>query len=104
MEDIKRYLDFFGLDRTVGERELKAVRNLYLNTYHPDSGRLDSVEMAKMTNIAYEKISLFIRDRDRTVRAPSRAVSPGSAGRPGDAFTRKRPGTSCKKGPGGMAT
>lgn len=90
MEDIKRYLDFFGLDRKVSERELKTVRNLYLKTYHPDSGRPDSVEMAKMTNIAYEKISMFIRDRDRAVRPPARDVGPGPERRPGDAFYEKK--------------
>jgi hypothetical protein len=90
MEDIKRYLDFFGLDWKVSESELKTVRNLYLKTYHPDSGRPDSEEMAKMTNIAYEKISLFIRDRDRAARVPARAVSPGPAGQPGDAFYEKK--------------
>lgn len=83
MEDLKRYLDFFGVDRKVGEKELKAVRNRYLKTYHPDNGRPDSEEMAKMTNIAYEKISVFIRDRDRG-QAPGGV--PGTGGRPEETY------------------
>jgi hypothetical protein len=90
MEDIKRCLDFFGLDKNVSENELKVVRNLYLKTYHPDSGRPDSEEMAKMTNIAYEKISLFIRDRDRAIPAPSRVDNSRPPGRPEDAYYEKK--------------
>lgn len=90
MDDIKRYLDFFGLDRKVSEKELKAVRNQYLKTYHPDSGRPDSEEMAKMTNIAYEKISIFIRDRDRAVGEPAHTASPGLSPRPENAYYQKK--------------
>ena len=77
MEDIERYLKFFNLDRKVSEKELKAVRNQYLKKYHPDSGRPDSEEMAKMTNIAYEKISIFIRNRDSAVPKPGRSAGNG---------------------------
>jgi hypothetical protein len=90
MEDIKRYLDFFGLDRKVSENELKAVRNLYLKTYHPDSGRPDSDEMAKLTNIAYEKISLYIRDRDKVARTSVRVASPDLASRPENVYYQKK--------------
>jgi hypothetical protein len=90
MDDIKRCLDFFGLDKNVSENELKAVRNMYLKTYHPDSGRPDSDEMAKMTNIAYEKISLYIRDRDCAVPAATRAETPGPSSRPEDACYEKK--------------
>jgi hypothetical protein len=90
MEDIKRCLDFFGLDKNVTENELKAVRNLYLKTYHPDSGRPDSEEMAKMTNLAYEKISLYIRDRDSAVTTPPRSAGPGRSIRPEDAYYEKK--------------
>jgi hypothetical protein len=90
MDDIKRYLDFFCLDRKVSESELKAVRNRYLKTYHPDSGRPDSEETAKMTNIAYEKISLFIRDRDHAARMPARDAGHDLASRPEDAYYQEK--------------
>jgi hypothetical protein len=90
MEDIKRCLDFCGLDKNVSENELKAVRNLYLKTYHPDSGRPDSEEMAKMTNIAYENICLYIHDRDCAVPASTRAASPVPSTRPEDAYYEKK--------------
>ena len=90
MDDIKRCLDFFGLDKNVSENELKAVRNLYLKTYHPDSGRPDNDEMAKMTNIAYERISLYLRDRDSSIPVAARAGTPGPSSRPEDAFYEKK--------------
>jgi hypothetical protein len=88
MDDLKRYLDFFGLDSKVSEKELKAVRNLYLKTYHPDSGRPDSEEMAKMTNIAYEKISVYIRYRDQAAPKPAPAAGLDLSSRPEDARPR----------------
>jgi hypothetical protein len=90
MENLKRYLDFFGIDGKVSEKELKAVRNRYLKTYHPDSGRPDSEEMAKMTNIAYEKISAYIQCREHATPAPSRPAGPGISSRPENAYYRKK--------------
>jgi hypothetical protein len=92
MEDIERYLKFFGLDRKVSEKELKAVRNQYLKKYHPDSGRPDSEDMAKMTNIAYEKISIFIRARDSAVPKPAHSAGNGIARRPENIYYQKKAG------------
>lgn len=64
MEDIQAYLKFFGVGEAVTEEELKKVRNVFLKRYHPDSGEKND-EMAKMTNIAYEKIAAFIVFRDQ---------------------------------------
>ncbi|WP_424359641.1 hypothetical protein [Methanocella sp. MCL-LM] len=64
MEDIHVYLRFFGVGETVTEEELKRVRNVFLKKYHPDSGS-ENEEMAKKTNIAYEKIAAFIEFRDK---------------------------------------
>ncbi|CAJ37571.1 J domain-containing protein [Methanocella arvoryzae] len=64
MEDIRAYLNFFGVGEAVDEEELKRVRNVFLKRYHPDSGE-KSDEMAKKINIAYEKIAAFIEFRDQ---------------------------------------
>lgn len=64
MEDIQAYLKFFGVGENVTGEELKRVRNVFLKKYHPDSGSANE-ELAKKTNIAYEKLVAFIDFRDR---------------------------------------
>lgn len=65
MEDIKIYLDFFGVGENVSEQELKTIRNAFLKKYHPDSGCADYEDIAKATNIAYERLLDHITARDR---------------------------------------
>ncbi|OPY30611.1 MAG: hypothetical protein A4E28_00192 [Methanocella sp. PtaU1.Bin125] len=91
MDDIERYLDFFGLGRDVSPGELKAARNRFLKTYHPDSAGQGREDMAKMTNIAYEKISAFIKNRDRRGAAAGRPpAAEGLIRRPEDEYYRQK--------------
>ncbi len=91
MDDIKLYLDFFGLGRDVSLSELKATRNLFLKTYHPDSAGPNREEMAKMTNIAYEKITAYIKSRDRAARASGPlSAAADLIRRPEDEYYRKK--------------
>ena len=79
MEDIQTHLKFFGIGETVTEAELKRVRNIFLKRYHPDSGSQNE-ELAKMTNIAYEKVAAFIVFRDDIHAAGSHGAGfPGYA-------------------------
>lgn len=91
MDDIKLYLDFFGLGRDVSLSELKATRNLFLKTYHPDSGGPNREDMAKMTNIAYEKITEYVKNRDRTGTTTGRSsAAEDLIRRPEDEYYRKK--------------
>lgn len=91
MDDIKLYLDFFGLGRDVSLSELRATRNLFLKTYHPDSGGPNREEMAKMTNIAYEKVTAYIKSRDRAGKAAGHLPSAADLiRRPEDEYYRNK--------------
>lgn len=50
-----------------------------------------------MTNIAYEKISLYIRDRDKVARTPERTASPDPSSRRENVYYQKKAGEFLRK-------